>query len=103
MLKDDSHALSLPRQLLFGCALPWAFGLLAVPEQLSVQHDLTGIIFFEEVDAAEQGGLSTTAPPNQREDFTRANGEVDAAQDLHRAKRFSYAANLDHAALPQSL
>ena len=43
LLKHDSHALALPCQLLLGSALPWAVGLLAVPEQLSVEHDLAGI------------------------------------------------------------
>ena len=57
-------------------------------------------IFFEEVDAAEQGRLSATAAPNQREDFARANGEVDAAQYLHPTKGFSDAAYLDHSRSP---
>ena len=75
-------------------------GLLPIPEGLSVEPDLAGIIFFEKVDAAEQRRLSATAAADQGQDLALADGEIDTAQYLHRAKGFAEAANLDHSRSP---
>jgi hypothetical protein len=59
-----------------------------------VERDRSGIDGLQQVDAAQQGGLSTTAGTDETQHLVLAQVEVDALQHRTAAKRFMHALDL---------
>src|SRR5689334_12852543 len=64
-----------------------------VSDELIVDVDLTSLVFFEEINAAQQRGLAGAAWPNNDDDFAFFNFQVDAPQNLQRAEAFDQILN----------
>ena len=66
-----------------------------VADQLPVDGDLAGIIFLEEVDAAQQRGLARAGRPDQARHLARLDGQVNFLQRLEGAVELGDLADLD--------
>ena len=79
-LEDHADAGPLPGEFAAGQATS-APAARAVAEKVAVEPDLAAVVFFEEVDAAQERRLARAAGADDRDHVGGQDVEVDAAQD----------------------
>ncbi len=63
-----------------------ATAFLAIADGLAGQPDAAALELFQQVDAAQQGGLARAAGADQGDHVAAIQGQVDALEHLHGAK-----------------
>ena len=53
------------------------------------------LVFLQQVDAADQSGLARTGWPDHHQHLANLHIQINAVQNLHRAKRFVQLPDLD--------
>src|SRR5205823_9541578 len=96
-LEDNTHALSHASNDRLRHPAPGSVGRALIPEHLAIEPDLALVIFFEEVDAAQQRRLAAATAPDQHHDFAVSHFEVGALEHLEAAERLPQPAYFDHA------
>ena len=67
---------------------------IAVTNGLAIQGDLPALELFQQVHAAQQGGLARAAGADQRHHIAALHGQVDALEHFHLAVLFTQATNV---------